>query len=90
MSEGLVIDGYRAVLTGEPGRYEVSFPDLPGCCALGKTKEEVKSNASEAIVDWFAIGGVPDNMLEAMLDAISEENRHAELWPESAPDGSMK
>ena len=43
---------YVALIDGKAGAYGVSFPDLPGCVAMGKTIEEAMRNAAEAVRDW--------------------------------------
>ncbi|MGC1302526.1 MAG: type II toxin-antitoxin system HicB family antitoxin [Caulobacteraceae bacterium] len=43
---------YYALIDGEKGAYGVSFPDLPGCVAMGETVDEAISNATEAVQDW--------------------------------------
>jgi predicted RNase H-like HicB family nuclease len=55
---------YTALLDGKAGAYGVSFPDLPGCVAMGKTLEEAIANAADALRAWvFATeaggGGIP-------------------------------
>lgn len=42
---------YGILDEGEDG-YGVVFPDFPGCTAMGKTLEEVKRNAANALKDW--------------------------------------
>lgn len=44
---------YPVLVDGEPGGYGVVFPDLPGCMAMGNTKEEALGNAEEALADWI-------------------------------------
>ena len=43
---------YPALVDGEDGAYGVTFPDLPGIVAMGKTVEEAISNAEEALHDY--------------------------------------
>ncbi len=42
---------YRFLIIIEPGsrNYSAYVPDLPGCVATGRTKEEVEKNMREAI-----------------------------------------
>ena len=40
---------YTALIDGEDGAYGVAFPDLPGCVATGKTREEVERNMHQAV-----------------------------------------
>lgn len=43
---------YPALVDGEMGAYGVSFPDLPGIVAMGKTVKEAMANAEEALRDY--------------------------------------
>lgn len=43
---------HPVLIDGEPGGYGVTFPDLPGCTAMGRTPEEALANAGEAVRDW--------------------------------------
>ncbi len=43
---------YIALIDGEPGAYGASFPDLPGCVAMGETLAAVKQLAAEALLEW--------------------------------------
>jgi predicted RNase H-like HicB family nuclease len=45
---------YTALIDGEAGGYGVSFPDLPGCVAMGATVDEVLVNAAEALREFAA------------------------------------
>lgn len=36
------------------GNYNVIFPDFPGCVTCGKTFEEARINAQEALSLWLA------------------------------------
>jgi predicted RNase H-like HicB family nuclease len=40
------------LVDGEAGAYGVSFPDLPGCVAMGRTVDEALLNAEESLRDW--------------------------------------
>lgn len=55
---------YFAILDGEPGAVGVSFPDLPGCTAMGKDENEAYANALDALSEWVrdarAHGGAPE------------------------------
>ena len=42
---------YPALIDGEKGAYGVTFPDLPGIAAMGKTMDEALMNAEEALRD---------------------------------------
>lgn len=54
---------YFAILDGEPGAFGVSFPDCPGCVAMGKDENEAYENAIEALNEWvrdaMEEGGAP-------------------------------
>ena len=43
---------YPAVIDGKKGAYGVTFPDLPGIVAMGKTLDEALLNAEEALRDY--------------------------------------
>ena len=43
---------YPALIDGENGAYGVTFPDLPGIVAMGKTLDEAVLNAEEALRDY--------------------------------------
>ena len=45
---------YPVLIDGEAGAYGVVFPDLPGCVAMGHTKDEAVRNAEDAMRDWIA------------------------------------
>lgn len=45
---------YIAIMDRSEGAFGVMFPDLPGCTAMGDTKDEALSNASTALHDWMA------------------------------------
>ena len=42
---------YPALIDGNKGAYGVTFPDLPGIVAMGKTVDEAMMNAEEALRD---------------------------------------
>ena len=44
---------YPALIDSESGAYGVSFPDLPGCVAVGSTVDEAIENAEGALRDWI-------------------------------------
>jgi len=50
---------YTALIDGEAGAYGVSFPDLPGCVAMGRTVDE----AVLAQVTTTASGAIGQNRL---------------------------
>lgn len=43
---------YTVLIDGEAGAYGVTFPDLPGCTAMGETIDEALRNAGEALRRW--------------------------------------
>lgn len=43
---------YAALIDGESGAYGLSFPDLPGCTAMGVTPEAAMALAVDALRDW--------------------------------------
>ena len=43
---------YPALIDGKKGAYGVTFPDLPGIVAMGKTVDEAMVNAEEALRDY--------------------------------------
>jgi predicted RNase H-like HicB family nuclease len=45
---------YVALIDGEAGAFGVSFPDLPGCVAMGETVDEAMLNAAEALREFDA------------------------------------
>jgi predicted RNase H-like HicB family nuclease len=49
---GMDMKHYMAILDGKPGAYGVSFPDAPGCVAMGETAEEALRYAVLALTDW--------------------------------------
>jgi predicted RNase H-like HicB family nuclease len=46
---------YFVLIDGKAGGYGVTFPDLPGCTAMGKTIDEAMANAAEALRDWVEV-----------------------------------
>jgi predicted RNase H-like HicB family nuclease len=45
---------YTALIDGEAGAYGVSFPDLPGCVAMGHTIDDAMRQAAEVLREWTA------------------------------------
>ena len=43
---------YPAFVDGKAGAYGVTFPDLPGIVAMGKTMNDALLNAEEALQDY--------------------------------------
>lgn len=52
---------YAAVIEKDENNYSACVPDLPGCVATGKTKDEVSRNIREAIA--FHIEGLREDGL---------------------------
>lgn len=44
---------YLALLDGDAGAYGVSFPDCPGCTAMGGTPEQAIAGGTEALREWM-------------------------------------
>jgi predicted RNase H-like HicB family nuclease len=44
---------YPVLIESEDGVYGVVFPDLPGCVAVGLSRDEALRNAEEAVRDWI-------------------------------------
>lgn len=75
---------YTALIDGQAGGYGVSFPDLPGCVAMGTTVDEAMLGAAEALreydADVTARGGVlpsptsPDRLITNpdVMDALRD------------------
>ncbi len=72
---------YIALLRKEPGSdYGVDFPDFPGCVTAGKTLEEARRMASEAL-ELHIEGMVEDREAvsePSSLDAIMEDPQNRE------------
>ena len=51
--------GYTIAIEKAPRNYSAYVPDLPGCVATGRTREEVKRAISEAIN--FHLGGLRED-----------------------------
>lgn len=63
---------YPALIDGERGAYGVTFPDLPGLVAMGKTMDEALINAEEVLRDGALEAEKDSEMLVApsALEAI--------------------
>jgi predicted RNase H-like HicB family nuclease len=46
---------YVALIDGKAGAYGVSFPDLPGCTAMGKSIDDAMNNAAASLRDWVEV-----------------------------------
>lgn len=52
--KSFAVQAYPAVFDlDEQGYYNVWFPDFPGCVTFGKTFEEAKKMAAEALTVWL-------------------------------------
>lgn len=61
---------YAVIIEKGPTNYSAYVPDLPGCIATGKTREEVESNMREAI-EFHIEGMIEDG------DPVPEPTSHA-------------
>ncbi len=46
---------YFVLIDGKARAYGVTFPDLPGCAAMGKTVDAAIANTGEALRDWVEV-----------------------------------
>jgi predicted RNase H-like HicB family nuclease len=46
---------YFVLIDGKAGGYGATFPDLPGCTAIGKTIDGAMANAAEVLRDWVEV-----------------------------------
>ncbi|CAM5769135.1 hypothetical protein LMIY3S_02736 [Labrys miyagiensis] len=44
---------YVALIAGQNGAYDVTFPDCPGCTAHGRTIDEAHRHASTELSRWL-------------------------------------
>ncbi|GGA96719.1 hypothetical protein GCM10011491_26330 [Brucella endophytica] len=51
---------YIALIDGKTGAYGVTFPDAPGCTAMGKTIDEAIRNAVSALAEWVEYSDAED------------------------------
>lgn len=68
---------YLVVIERADGNYSAYSPDLPGCAATGRTREEVRRNMAEAIamhLRGLAEDGlpVPEPIAEADYVSVPE------------------
>lgn len=45
---------YIALVDGKAGAYGVTFPDAPGCTAMGKTVDEALKKAVVSLAEWVS------------------------------------
>ncbi len=80
---------YIALLDGREGAYGVTFPDAPGCTAMGRSRDEALRNAAVALADWIDHEGAPvartKEALRADLDVAEQLADGAELMVVTAP-----
>ncbi len=76
---------YVAIFEGEEGDYGISFPDLPGCVAMGVTADEVWNNAVEVLADWVGeMGGAEAVPAPRPLMAYRDDPEVKEAMAEGA------
>ena len=46
---------YAALIDGTVGAYGVTFPDLPGCTAMGQTPELALAHAADSLREWIEL-----------------------------------
>lgn len=69
---------FVALVDGKLGAYGVSFPDAPGCAAMGKTMDAAMANAAIALAEW--IRDVSASQLELpRIRSIDELRQDAEV-----------
>lgn len=56
---------YIALIDGAPGAYGASFPDLPGCVAMGETLDTVTQSAAEALREWVEMAEMHQEQVPA-------------------------
>lgn len=63
---------YIAIVdVAEDGAFGVSFPDAPGCTAMGRTQEEALEDAAEALAEWVSDVTLADGVVPPPRDAAS-------------------
>lgn len=68
-----IIHYYAVFDPAQEGGYNVSFPALPGCVTFGKTFEEAKKKAKEALELWL-------EELRAHREAIPLPHEHPIIY----------
>ena len=48
-----VMARYIALIDEKARKYRLTFPDAPGCVAVGKSPDEVVSNGIDVLADWM-------------------------------------
>jgi predicted RNase H-like HicB family nuclease len=70
----------------ETGDFGISFPDCPGCVAMGKDENEAFANAVEALAEWLgdlapADRPAPRGVVDLRRDAdVNEEIREGAIF----------
>lgn len=64
---------YGVVIEKANGNYSAYVPDLPGCVATGRTREEANANIREAVrfhIDGLREDGLPIPEPETLCDYV--------------------
>jgi predicted RNase H-like HicB family nuclease len=70
----------------QTGDFGISFPDCPGCVAMGKDENEAFTNAVEALAEWLgdlspAARPAPRGVVELRRDAdVNEDIREGAIF----------
>lgn len=78
---------YFAILDGKPGAFGVSFPDLPGCVAMGRDENEAYTNALDALSEWVHDARMEGN--EPAARPIEELRRDPDVIATLAEGGAF-
>lgn len=77
---------FIALVDGKAGAYGVSFPDAPGCAAMGKTVDEAIRNAINSLAEWVEHSDSEDFSRTTARSA--EELRHDPEVREQLAEGA--
>lgn len=69
---------YVALIDAADGSFGVSFPDAPGCTAMGDTQQEAIDNAAEALAEWAA-DEIDDGRLVPSARSVDEVTRDGDV-----------
>jgi predicted RNase H-like HicB family nuclease len=77
---------YVALVDGKAGSYGVSFPDAPGCTAMGKTMDEAVANAVRALSEWVSYASASRQELPRgrSIDELRQDAEVAEQLADGA------
>lgn len=77
---------YIGLIDGKAGGYGVTFPDLPGCTAMGKTIDKAIANAADAMRDWVDATEKKGGMIPVprALESVAKDPQASELLAEGA------